>query len=350
MLKNDVITYEETIQRILTLGNASKRNFKLDLKGNITEGSHNEEEIVIGIRNLCDAGFINNPTMSKYSKIEENVPLFNFVTVIKTVMHELSHEKQMDYDFKAEATDRNIFMAMDCISNKCCYSYYHYSDNYKLMAHEIDAEKNALIKTYHYLHDECEMNYDDAERLVVELVNNKFKTYHDSKTNIDYTTSYFISPKESYKTLEEILTDFDKAFELAKIRHRTLTKDMIFDPKVNIFKDGIKTFFQDTFNRVKNNFTYTSDFQAFYQQDEEAMRMLMSEPTGYQQTKMITCMALKYRPEYVELYPVLKGIELNENDLFGRALCITAKIKHNKDIIKTKYESEIREQDDNFER
>ena len=146
-LNDETMGFEETLGILRSIGEKCNRKFILNHRLDILKGFHTNDRIEIGIRNICDPRFGEDPQNIIYESDNSPVPMLNFVTALITIMHEKRHVEQVDDLIrKSDGSEDEIFVALDYVANQYFEDYYKDCIGGKGKKAEYTYEHNYLLK------------------------------------------------------------------------------------------------------------------------------------------------------------------------------------------------------------
>ena len=237
------------------------------------------KSVTIGMREILNAsgtGFHkNNP------KISDDV----FANVVLNMYHEKEHCIQKNELFRKEILDefeqRQLISEIACIENG---EYYKGDGNYTKNINEMEAERKGIESAYEYLSkefpwlDKTDNNgVNKLESILVNVVNEK------------KTQTYFLEDFPDFKRVDEIYAAFDKA-----------EKDSYID--------------SDNSQNRKYVVTVTNPkdpVKKYMKEHPEAQKVYLSLTDPLEKDRCVAAINLKLHPEWFEVYPVLKHMDLS---------------------------------------
>lgn len=237
------------------------------------------ESVTIGMNEILTAsgtGFHkNNP------KISDDV----FANVVLNMYHEKEHCIQKNELFRKEILDefeqKQLISEIACIENG---EYYKGDGNYTKNINEMEAERKGVASAYEYLRkefpwlDKTDNNgVNKLEEILVNIVNEK------------KTKTYFLEDFSDFKCLDEIYAAFDKAEKDSYIASDN-SQNRRYVVTVTNPKDPVKKYMQD---------------------HSEAKEVYLSLADPLEKDRCVAAINLKLHPEWFELYPALKHMDLS---------------------------------------
>jgi len=234
---------------------------------------------------ITDDGYANEVSIGLVNV--KNVPFGrsvsdeNFTRVILNMYHEKMHCIQKNEMFRQTNSEYENQLVQEIACN-ASNEYYENNGNYLLNANEIQAEQYGIMGAYNYLRDEFpEMDAKEHERIVLGIVNSKM---------MDPKADYFVKQSEPFKSLQEVETAFDVAYDKSFTEKRTFLMER--EPK-----DPVKIFMND---------------------HEDAKEMYFKAPTAVEQDRCIAAIALKLHPEWLNVFPALKDMDLSYENVIAK--------------------------------
>lgn len=230
------MTYSDLQDRLINIVNNNTGKIpEFDYEIPIANGFiyHKSKEITLGFGNP-DEPYIQRH-IDPHEKIKPHtipdnkvIPDINATLCIIGAFHESAHYTQITDKYQQENVDDLTYLgALDMACSKVSGTYY--DRNYTIMAHEVDAEKTALINTFGYLQDEFGLSEVDAEKCIVDAVNTKSTFYYDLELKENVRNSYFVHPFNSYSSFKEIMNAYtvkeQDLFKIPRLLQDFMTND-----------------------------------------------------------------------------------------------------------------------------
>lgn len=305
---------------------------------NLTDGIENKYHInTIFVNEPCGTGRIttdqnHTPLLLIGTQISKlpftpmpKTPLSDtkFLKMITTVFHELAHYYQQTSTYqKTNPSNDDVYMTMREIATLKNPFYYKPSDmhNYVYDPTEIMAEYQGIMQTYNYLQNEFEdIPANTKEQIMVNFVNHCQKAPY-----------YWIHSKKPLQSMEEIENAFEIAYKTSKFIKR---KYFEYENQNEILDENMR----------------------FMKQYPEIIQRFENANTGYQQDKIMACIACYLHPGFKEYYQSIQSVDLSPKTVLDMQLPeepffdYHPEIKHDRTAALAFYEEKFNTEPPNFD-
>lgn len=278
--------------------------------------SYNQEHTLVKIGNQPIHPPISLFTNGKVSDID-------FLQMITTMFHELTHHLQNKYVYQNSKSDKeDIYLTIHEIATRKNPFYYKPFDmhNYVHDPTEIMAEYQGIMQTYNYLQNEFEdIPANTKEQIMVDFVNHCQKAPY-----------YWIHSKKPFQSMEEIENAFEIAYKKSKFIKR---KYFEYENQNEILDENMR----------------------FMKQYPEIIQRFENANTGYQQDKIMACIACYLHPEFKEYYQSIQSVDLSPKTVLDMQLQeepffdYHPEIKHDRTAALAFYEEKFNTETPNFD-
>lgn len=229
---------------------------------------------------------IDRPETNPKTSVSDN----NFLHMITAMFHELTHHHQNKYIYqKNNPSQDDVYMTLHQIATQNNRFYYKPFDNYNYLhdPSEIMAEYQAITNTYEYLQNQfSHITSKTKEKLMVDYVNNC--QYHA-------TNGYWIHSKKPFQSMEEIENAFEIAYKKSKFIKR---KYFEYENQTDILDENMR----------------------FMKQYPEIIQRFENANTGYQQDKIMACIACYLHPRFKDYYQSIQSVDLSPKTVLDMQL------------------------------
>lgn len=222
----------------------------------------------------------NKPIHPPISLFTNNkVSDIDFLQMTTSLFHELAHYHQNTYTYQKDTPSKDdVYMTIREIATRKNPFYYKPYDkhNYRYDPTEIMAEYQGLTQTYEYLQNEFEdIPSKTKEQIMVDFVN-----------TCQNAPDYWIHSKKPFQFMEEIENAFEIAYEKSKF-----TKRKYFE--------------------YENQSQIPDENMRFMKQYPEMIETFEHARTGYQQDKIMACIACYLHPGFKDSYKSIQSVDLS---------------------------------------
>lgn len=239
------------------------------------------------------------------------------------MFHELTHHLQNKYVYQNSKSDKeDIYLTIHEVATRKNPFYYKPFDmhNYVYDPTEIMAEYQGIMQTYNYLQNEFEdIPANTKEQIMVNFVNHCQKAPY-----------YWIHSKKPFQSMEEIENAFEIAYKKSKFIKR---KYFEYENQTDILDENMR----------------------FMKQYPEIIQRFENANTGYQQDKIMACIACYLHPRFKEYYQSIQSVDLSPKTVLDMQLPeepffdYHPEIKHDRTAALAFYEEKFNTEPPNFD-